>query len=266
MSGNGALLSLDVTVDYPGRPCVLRDVSLELRPGEILGLVGRSGSGKSTLVLAILRLLHLKGGAARGAIWFQGRNLLAARESEMRGIRGRDIGLVLQSPLSSLNPALRLGTQLKEAWRAHNRGGGPGWRGRISELMRSVSLPADPAFLRSYPRELSMGMAQRALIAMGIMHGPSLLLADEPTSALDAITQAEILRLFGQLNREMGMAILLISHDLLSAASLCHRVAILHEGRIAECGDTDRIFSRPEHPYTRKLLDAIPRPHAVTAS
>ena len=247
------LLSLDVSVDYAGKPGVLRNVSLEVNRGEIVGLVGQSGSGKSTLAMAILRLLELKGGSARGQIRFEGRDLMTLSERELRRIRGKQIGLVLQSPMTALNPALRIGTQLKEGWRCH--GGDPaGWKRRAMELLESVSLPAEEAFLRHYPRQLSVGLAQRVLIAMATLHRPPLLLADEPTSALDAITQGEILELFGRLSRELDMAMLFISHDLRSVATLCDRVAILHEGEIVEMGASEEIFENPRHPYTQRLL------------
>ena len=255
------LFSARVSVDYPGRPGVLRNVSLDIDPGEIVGLVGQSGSGKSTLALAALQLLRPKGAAVTGRIDFQGRDLARLPEKEMRQVRGRDIGLVLQSPLASLNPALRIGTQLREAWRAHANGmlvrREEEWREEVSALLASVSLPSDPEFLRRYPRELSVGLAQRVLIASAIIHRPALLLADEPTSALDAITQDEILDLFASLSSERRMAILYISHDLASVASLCHRVAILHQGEIVEFAETGRVFDDPRHPYTRRLIAAL---------
>ena len=252
------LLDLRVSLDYPGKPGVLRDVSFDLQRGEILGLVGKSGSGKSSLALAILRLLDGKSARVSGAIRFQGRDLLQLSENEMRQVRGREIGLVLQSPLSSLNPSLLLSTQLEEAWRAHANGGAAHWKRRAELLMESVSLPADPEFLRRKPAQLSVGLAQRFLIAMAILHQPPLLIADEPTSALDVITQSEILELFGKLNRNLGVSMLYISHDLLSVASLCHRIAILHEGEIVEMGPTDLIFAHPSHPYTQRLVAALP--------
>jgi peptide/nickel transport system ATP-binding protein len=253
------LLSVRLSVGYPGRPQVLRDVVFQLNQGEVLGLVGQSGSGKSTLALSILKLLDLKGGIARGEVLFQGRDLMQLKEKEMRRVRGTGISLVLQSPLSSLNPVLRIGTQLVEAWKAHADGPREIIRGHLLELLRSVSLPAEESFLRRYPQQLSVGQAQRILIALGILHRPRVLIADEPTSALDIITQSEILQLFAHLNRELNMGLLYISHDLLSLASLCHRVAILHEGEIVECGVTERVFQSPEHPYTRRLIESLPR-------
>jgi len=165
---------------------------------------------------------------------------------------------VLQSPLTSLNPALRIGTQLQEAWRAHARGSKDQALAAIQSALHSVSLPSDPEFLRRRSSQLSVGQAQRVIIAMAILHRPSLLIADEATSALDIITQAEILSLFSQLNRDLRMAILYISHDLLSVASLCHRIAILHQGHIVECGSAKEIFGSPQHPYTQALVAALP--------
>jgi ABC-type dipeptide/oligopeptide/nickel transport system ATPase component len=253
------LLSFRLSVDYRNKTGVLRDVFMELRQGEILGLVGQSGSGKSTLSLAILRLLHLKGGTARGSLSFKGQDLFAKTEAEMRSLRGREMSIVLQSPLSSLNPALRIGSQLSEAWRAHADGTREECAAAIRAALANVSLPSDNDFLRRRPSQLSVGQAQRVIIAMAILHRPSLLIADEATSALDTITQSEILRLFAQLNRELRMGILYISHDLLSVAALCHRIAILKDGEIVECGPPSQIFGAPHHAYTQKLVAALPR-------
>jgi len=249
------LLYARVSADYPNRPAVLDNLELAMGRGEIVGLVGESGSGKSTLAMTLLRLLESKGGQARGELLFQGRNLLELSGREMRAVRGREIGLVLQSPLSALNPAMRIGRQILESWRAH-REGSPD----VGQLLEMVNLPGEVSFLERYPRQLSVGQAQRVLIAMAIVHRPALLLADEPTSALDVVTQAEILSLFSSLNRQMGMAVLYISHDLLSVASFCHRIAILQHGRIVESGATEEIFVHPRHAYTQALLRAIPKP------
>ena len=257
---NQILLSARFSVRYGGKPPVLRDVQMEIRRGEVLGLVGQSGSGKSTLAMAVLGLLDKRRSRAEGNIRFQDSDLLQLSERELRALRGRAIALVLQSPLSSLNPALKIRTQLKEAWRAHASGTSVDCANAIRTSLQSVSLPADDEFLRKYPSQMSVGQAQRVLIAMAVMHRPSLLIADEATSALDVITQSEILALFRELNRSTGMAILYISHDLASVAGICDRIAILHEGEIIECGVTEQIFANPQHSYTKRLMAAIPRP------
>lgn len=252
------LLHIRLSIGYPGRPRVLDDAMLDVRPGEIVGLVGESGSGKSSLALALLRLLDLKGGRAWGSIWFNGRDLMRSGEREMRRIRGKEIAFVPQSPSSYLNPALRLGDQMAEAWRAHRKGSRADVERDVRRAIEQVGLPAERAFLRRYPGEVSVGQAQRVLIAMAVLHYPGLLIADEPTSSLDLISQADVLRLLSRLNRELGMGILYISHDLLSIAGFCDRVAILHEGRIVEFGETEAVFEAPEHPYTQALIGALP--------
>ena len=256
---NQILLSARFSVRYAGKPPVLRGVQLEIQRGEVLGLVGQSGSGKSTLAMAILGLLDKKRSSAEGIIRFQDSDLLQLSERELRALRGRSMALVLQSPLSSLNPALKIRTQLKEAWRAHASGTSTDCANAIRSSLQSVSLPADDEFLRKYPSQMSVGQAQRVLIAMAVMHRPALLIADEATSALDVITQSEILALFRELNRSTGMAILYISHDLASVAGICDRIAILHLGEIVECGATEQIFANPQHEYTQKLMAAMPR-------
>jgi peptide/nickel transport system ATP-binding protein len=257
-SQNQTLLSAQISVRYAGKPAVLPDVHLEIQRGEVLGLVGQSGSGKSTLALAILGLLD-KRAQVKGTIRLQESDLLQLSERELRSLRGRAVALVLQSPLSSLNPALKIRTQLKEAWRAHASGTAADCANAIRASLESVSLPTDDEFLRKHPSQMSVGQAQRVLIAMAVMHRPALLIADEATSALDVITQSEILTLFRQLNRSTGMAILYISHDLASVAGICDRIAILHEGEIVECGATAEIFAHPQHAYTQQLMAAMPR-------
>jgi peptide/nickel transport system ATP-binding protein len=252
------VLHMRLSAGYLGKPNVLRDVTLAIEEGEIVGLIGESGSGKSTLALSILRLLELKGGTNHGEVIFCGRHLERLERREMQRIRGKEIALVSQSALASLNPALRIGTQFSEAWKAHHRALGSRWKHSVFEILGRVGLPGDERFLRHYPRQLSVGQAQRVLIAMAVLHRPRLLIADEPTSALDSITRAEVIDLLRDLNREINMAVLFISHDLLLVASLCGRVAILKKGEIVESGPAAKIFSSPEHPYTRALLRALP--------
>lgn len=252
------LLSLNISVSYPHKPDVLRDLALDIQQGEILGLVGQSGCGKSTLSLAILKLLHLKQGRAEGYIDFKGRDLMQSPERDMRALRGKEIGLVLQSPMSALNPALRIGKQLEEAWRVHRTGTKDECLTCILETLEEVSLPAEKAFLRRYPSQLSVGQAQRVLIAMAVIHRPALLIADEATSALDLITQSEILQLFSRLSKKFGMSILYISHELLAVSTICDRIAVMDQGQILECRPSAEIFSDPHHAYTQALVRALP--------
>ena len=259
MNDNAPLLSLNISAGFPGRPGVLRNLSLEVRRGEVLGLVGQSGCGKSTLALTILRLLHMKGGKAEGSILFKGRDLMTLPERQMRSLRGREIALVLQSPIASLNPALRISTQMEEAWRVHApRSTRAESEQALVRTLEDVSLPATTTILRQFPSQLSVGQAQRILIAMAILHRPALLIADEPTSALDINTQAEILDLFATLSRKLGIGILYISHDLLSVATISHRVAVMDQGQIVECRETQDLFHDPAHPSTTKMMAALP--------
>ncbi len=260
------LLSARLSVTYGQKSAVLREVALDIRRGEVLGLIGQSGSGKSTIAMSILGLLDRKRTQIEGAISFDGNELLSLREKQLRDLRGRKIALVLQSPLSSLNPALKIRTQLTEAWRAHASGSRPECDAAIRNALEKVSLPSTDEFLRKLPSQMSVGQAQRVLIAMAVLHRPALLIADEATSALDVITQSEILNLFRELNRTSGMSILYISHDLASVAGICDRVAILHDGQIVETGPTGQLLTYPEHEYTRRLIAAIPRMPGNAAS
>lgn len=261
------LLSVRLTVGYPNKPEVLKGLSLVIRQSEIVGLVGESGSGKSSLAMAILRLLDRKNANITGEVLFEGGDLLSLSEKQLRNIRGKKISVVLQSPLTSLNPALKIGTQLREAWCAHAKTSREEGSAAIREAMRNVSLPDDEEFLSRRVSQLSVGQGQRVTIAMAILHKPALLIADEATSALDTITQSEILQLFRRLNRELGTAILYISHDLLSVAAICQSVAILNQGEIVECDSPERIFATPRHAYTRRLVAALPvRPLAAESS
>jgi ABC-type dipeptide/oligopeptide/nickel transport system ATPase component len=233
-------------------------VTLDIEEGEIVGLIGESGSGKSTLALATLRLLERRGGTTRGEVIFYGRRLDELSERQMQRLRGNDIAIVSQSALASLNPALRIGTQFAEAWRAHRPESSDEWKKVVIATLDRVGLPATERFLCLYPRQLSVGQAQRVIIAMAVLHRPRLLIADEPTSALDAVTRAEVIDLFRELSRESHMALLFISHDLHLVSSLCRRVAILQKGEIVESGFVENIFEAPQHPYTRALLRALP--------
>jgi ABC-type dipeptide/oligopeptide/nickel transport system ATPase component len=256
-----SLISIRLTAEYRNASSskkVLDDLRLEILPGEAVGLIGESGSGKSTLALALLRLLEWKGGSATGWVLFKGRDLLQISEREMRQVRGREIALVLQSAATSLNPALKIVTQFQEAWRAHSKDKWTVGRERALALLSDVNLPPTDEFLSRYPRQVSLGQAQRVLIALSLLHRPDLIIADEPTSALDTITQREVLELLSRLRTEHGMATLFISHDLLSVGAFCHRVAILKDGKIVEQGETAQIFSNPRHEYTKRLIEALP--------
>jgi ABC-type dipeptide/oligopeptide/nickel transport system ATPase component len=255
-----AVFQTDLSVDYRSRPGVLRDVRIRVEEGEILGLVGQSGSGKTTFVMAALGLLDPREGKVTGSVVVNGTELRGMRERELRSIRGKLVSLVPQSPSAALNPAVRIGTQFREAWLAH----GNDWRGqgqrRACGLLEACGLTSDNEFLRRYPHQISVGQAQRVLIAMALLHDPVLVIADEPTSALDLVMQREILDLLVGISSEPRRSMIFISHDLQAVASLCNRIAILHEGTIVEHGATLAVLSSPVHPYTKLLLTAVPRP------
>lgn len=242
------LLVAEISAGYPEKPRVLDRASVTIHSGEILGLIGQSGSGKSTMALAVPRRLELRGGSVSGTIQFCGRDLMRSNPSALRQVRGREIGLVLQSPMSALNPALRIETHLREAWRAHRSERWADAQGRTRDLLVRMGLPADDGFLRRYPRQLSVGQAQRVVIAMAVMHRPKLLIADEATSALDPVSQSGILSLFRKLNLELNMAILYVSHDLASVARLCHTVGILQAGRLIHCGPAAQVLAAAAAP------------------
>lgn len=253
------VLSTDISVEYPGKGRVLQNLQVEIHPGECLGLVGESGSGKSTFAMAVLRLLDHTGARVSGRVVLLGRDLMRSSRRELRGIRGRQVSLIPQSPASALNPALRLETQLREAWRAHSPEAWALQRNRIAHLLQSAGLPKQGAFLRRFPGQISLGQAQRVLIVMALLHRPALVIADEPTSALDVITQREVLELLARVAKEECMAMLYISHDLPTVAAICSRVAILFDGGVVECGPTMEVLKTPRHPYTKRLVEAVPK-------
>lgn len=235
------LLSVDLTVRYRGGQPALQAVQMDVFRGEILGLAGESGSGKSTLGMALAGLLRSTGANVSGRVEFRGRNLLGLREKELAAIRGSEVTYVMQNAGSALNPKLRLGTQFREAWRAHRAG--ESWVTPALATMCQLGLPADAQFLRKYPQELSVGMAQRVLLALATLHSPKLLILDEPTSALDLACRADVLRLVRGLN-DRGVTIIFISHDHLALAAICDRVSVLARGCLVETLRPEELLNR----------------------
>ncbi|MEU7172009.1 ABC transporter ATP-binding protein [Micromonospora tulbaghiae] len=233
-------------------------VDLELSRGEILGVVGESGSGKSLTALSLLRMVP-RPGRVGGTVDFAGRDLLALPERELRTVRGARIAMVFQNPLAALNPVIRVGDQLVEAMLAHGRYTAGQARVRARELLELVGIPDAEARLREFPHQFSGGMRQRIVLAMAISNDPEVIVADEPTTALDVTIQAQVLDLLVKINRELGTAVVLISHNLGVVARTCNRLLVMYGGRIVEQGATADIFARPAHPYTRALLAAVPR-------
>jgi peptide/nickel transport system ATP-binding protein len=235
-------------------------ISYSIEPGQVLGIVGESGSGKSVSSLAIMGLQRGSGTMVSGTATFEGRNLLTLPNEEIRKIRGNDISMVFQDPLSSLHPFYRVGRQLVEAVRVHHpEVSRRAARERAIELLALVGIPDARGRVDAYPHEFSGGMRQRVMIAMALSNSPKLLIADEPTTALDVTVQAQILELLDGLKRELGMALIIITHDLGVVAETADEIAVMYAGRIVERGRTDVIFAAPEHPYTWGLLQSIPR-------
>ena len=233
-------------------------VSFQIAPGETLGLVGESGSGKSVTAFSILRLLQPPGRVTTGRILFEGRDLLALPERDMRRVRGARISLIFQEPMTALNPVMRVGEQIAEALTVHRQAGPREARKRASELLDAVHIPDAARRARDYPHQLSGGMRQRVMIAIALACRPALVIADEPTTSLDVTIQAQVLDLLRELRAQYNLALLLITHDFGVIAEVADRVAVMYRGAIVEQGPVRQILRAPVHDYTRSLLAAVP--------
>jgi oligopeptide/dipeptide ABC transporter ATP-binding protein len=247
---------------FPTRAGVVKsvdDVSFHIGEGELLGLVGESGCGKSITALSIMRLISPPGKIVGGSIKFKGEELTTASAERMREIRGNDIAMIFQDPMTSLNPVYTVGEQIAEALRLHRKlNKHDAWKAAI-EAMREVSIPSPETRANDYPHQLSGGLRQRVMIAMALACDPELLIADEPTTALDVTIQAQILELLDELRRSRKLAVLLITHDLGVVAEVADRVCVMYTGRVIEQSGVDEIFERPKHPYTQGLLRSVPK-------
>ncbi len=257
------LLSIEgLSIAFPisGRVTrVVRDLSFSIDRGEFVGLVGESGCGKSVTALAILRLVAEPGEITAGRILLGGQDLLTLSEAALRRVRGARIGIVFQEPMTALNPVFTIGFQVVEAIRVHRKITRRAATERAAALLERVAIPAPGDRLNDYPHQLSGGQRQRVMIAMALAGEPELLIADEPTTALDVTVQAQILELLEDLRRDLGLAVLLITHDLAVVAEVCSRVVVMYAGRVVEEAPVEALFGSPAHPYTRGLLAAVPR-------
>ena len=242
-----------------GTVYAVNGISFDISAGETLGIVGESGCGKSVTSLALLGILAGNGRVSKGSAMFGGRDLLALKDDELRSIRGREIAMIFQDPMTALNPVLTVGRQLREALEVHFGMGREQADRRGAELLDQVGIPSAPQRLRDYPHQFSGGMRQRVMIAMALCCNPKLLIADEPTTALDVTIQAQILELLRTLVAERNTALILITHDLGVVAGMCERVNVMYAGMFMETGTADRLFAQPRHPYTLGLLQSVPR-------
>ena len=260
-----AILNIDnLSVDYVspangGSVHALDRVSLGVNQGEVLGIVGESGCGKSTLAFSILRLLSSPPAKISGHINFDGSDLLSLNEKDLRKIRGNRISMVFQDSMSSLNPSQKIGDQIAEPLKIHQKATNSKAREYVLEVLRRVDMPMPEVVAESYPYELSGGMRQRASIATALITNPSIIVADEPTSSLDVTIQAQVIGLFSSLKKNFNTTLILITHELGVAAAICDRIAVMYAGKVAEIGSADDIFYRPLHPYTLGLMNATPR-------
>jgi oligopeptide transport system ATP-binding protein len=242
-----------------GEVKALDDVSLKLREGEVLGIVGESGSGKSVTAYSLLGLTSHPGRIIGGSINFDGHSVEKMSDKEMRRLRGKEISIIFQDPMTSLNPVYTIGNQIREVIRLHTGKSRVLANARAKELLTLVGINDPQKRIKQYPHELSGGMRQRVMIAIALACEPKLLIADEPTTALDVTIQAQIIELMIELKKKIGMAIILITHDLGVVASICEKIAVMYAGKVVEYGTTDEIFYSPSHEYTRGLLNSIPR-------
>ena len=266
MNGDVLLDVRGLTVEFEADDERLRavdDVSFVVRRGEIVGLVGESGAGKSLTSEAILGLIPRPPGRVTGEVRFRDQNLLELDEPALARIRGKDIAMIFQNPTGSLNPVFRVGDQLEEAMALHLTEPRRTLRARAADILARVGIPSATTRMRDYPHQFSGGMAQRVMIGMGMSCVPSLLIADEPTTALDVTIQAQVLALIRRLARESGTAVLLVSHDLGIISQMCDRVLVMYAGRVVEEAAIATIFRAPAHPYTRALIDCLPRTDAT---
>ena len=242
-----------------GEVKALNDVSIQLKEGEVLGIVGESGSGKSVTAYSLMGLTAHPGKLLGGELHFNGHQIEKMTDKEMRKIRGNEISIIFQDPMTSLNPVYTIGNQIAEVIKLHTDKDSKQAKARAKELLELVGINEPDKRLKQYPHELSGGMRQRVMIAIALACEPKLLIADEPTTALDVTIQAQILELMMELKDKLGMAIIMITHDLGVVASMCERIAVMYAGRIVEYGTTDDIFYHPKHQYTKGLIRSIPR-------
>jgi oligopeptide/dipeptide ABC transporter ATP-binding protein len=241
-------------------------VSFELGAGEVLAIVGESGSGKSVTAQTLMGLTRSPNARIEGSVTYRGRELLAADDEELQGVRGEEIAMIFQDPMTSLNPVYKVGEQIVEAIQAHRDDSKAAARERAIELLEAVGIPDPSRRVDSYPHEYSGGMRQRAMIAMALSLEPTVLIADEPSTALDVTIQAQILRLLEELNRDRDLAVIIITHDLGVVAEIADRVLVMYAGRIVESGTLEQIFYDPQHPYTWGLLGSLARPDRPRAT